>query len=460
MKRIMLLVATAALMLGTAATASAQQTKAEQRAAKKEAFVDHLENHFKFYGFVRNYFAFDTRESTAGTGDLYYYMPKDESWNYATAADATAAGEEWQDLNAIPSFRYLSLTTRVGVDVSGYEISGYKLGGKIEADFYAGVSGVTGTAQLRLRQAYVTVDKDWRSWKIGQAWHPMAVDLPDIFSLESGAPFGPFSRTPQVTADFRLGKGFSLTASLIWQMQYTSTGPSLTKADDGTWNYKTAAASADYIKYSCTPETYLGFNYKNDKLLFRLGGEVLSIKPRKYDYDLTTGKALHKVGDRLTTWNVFFYGQEKAGNWTFKEKVTYANDGSHMNLVGGYGVSKINADGSWEYSATRSLSAWATIAWKKGKWQPSILGGYIKEFGTAEDLVGGFWGKNSAGSLNQMYRIQPEVLYTLGKFQVGLEYMYTAVEYGKNGTSLNKLVTDKLHWVGNHRVQAMVKFNF
>ena len=29
------------------------------------------ENHFKFYGFVRNFFAFDTRESVAGTGDLF-----------------------------------------------------------------------------------------------------------------------------------------------------------------------------------------------------------------------------------------------------------------------------------------------------------------------------------------------------------------------------------------------------
>ena len=28
-------------------------------------------NNFKFYGFVRNYFVFDSRESVSGTGDLF-----------------------------------------------------------------------------------------------------------------------------------------------------------------------------------------------------------------------------------------------------------------------------------------------------------------------------------------------------------------------------------------------------
>lgn len=456
MKRIICIAALAALI--SPLSAFAQKT-AEEKAARKEAVKEHLENHFKFYGFIRNYFAFDSRESTAGTGDLYYYMPKDNSWNFATAEEAAAAGEERQDLNAIPSFRYLSLTSRAGVDVSGYELKGFKFGAKLEADFYAGVSGVTGTAQFRLRQAYATVQKDWASMKLGQAWHPMAADLPDIFSLESGVPFGPFSRTPQLTFDFALGKGFSLTASLIWQMQYTSTGP------DG--------ASANYIKYSCTPESYLGFNFKNDKVLFRLGAEVLSIKPRNYltraltdasgqpilDGDGVQKTAKFKTRDRLTTWNVFFYGQQNAGGLVFKEKVTYANDGSHMNLIGGYGVSGMNEDGSWEYSATRNVSAWATIAYKKNKsWMPSILVGYIKEFGTPKEIVGDFWFKNSANAVNQMYRIQPEIVYTIGKFQFGLEYMMTAVHYGKCNTF--KLATDNLHWVYNHRAQAMIKFNF
>ena len=170
--------------------------------------------HFKVYGFIRNYFALDTRNSSAGTEDLYYYMPLDEK---------IVDGE---DVNAVPSFRFAALTTRVGLDVTGYEIQGYKVGAKIETDFYAGLTGTTGTATLRLRQAYLTLGKGGRSWKFGQAWHPMAADMPDIFSLETGVPFQPFSRTPQITFDTKLSDHVSLTASALWQMQYTSTGPS------------------------------------------------------------------------------------------------------------------------------------------------------------------------------------------------------------------------------------------
>ena len=383
----------------------------------------------KWYGFVRNYFAFDTRESSAGTEDLDYYMPKDQKLN-----------AEGEDINAVTSLRFAALTSRLGVDVLGYEAGGYKFGAKIEADFYSGVSGVTGTAQMRLRQAYVTAAKGDRSWKVGQAWHPMAADLPDIFSLESGVPFGAFSRTPQVTLDYKLSDKFYLTASAIWQMQYTSTGPE--------------GAVANYIKYGCTPEFFLGLNYKADGKIFRLGADVLSIKPRRYD---ATGTV--KVSDRLTTVNLFEYGQITTGDWTLREKLIYANDGSHMNMVGGYGVSGINTDGSWEYSATRNISFWATAICKKSKsWVPSVLVGYLKNFGTSEDIIGEFWCKNSANSIAQMFRIQPEIVYNIGKFAVGLEYMCTAVQYGTCGA--RKVADTDLHWILNHRIQSMVKFTF
>ena len=387
------------------------------------------ETHFKWYGFIRSYFAFDTHVSSAGTEDLYFYMPKDQN-----IVDGV-------DLNETASFRFAALTSRIGVDVLGYEVKGYKVGAKIEADFYSGVSGVTGTAQLRLRQAYVTLDKKGRSWKIGQAWHPMAADLPDIFSLESGAPFGPFSRTPLVALDLKMGSGMSLTAAAIWQMQYTSTGPE--------------GAVANYIKYGCTPEMYLGLNYKGGSSVVKAGVDVLSIKPRQYN---EAGTA--KVSDRLTTFNVFEYGQFKAGDFTIKEKVTYANDGSHMNMVGGYGVSGINDDGSWNYSATRNISAWASLQYKKKDchWVPSLFLGYNKNLGTKDEIIGSFWCKNSANTVAQMYRIQADVLYNLGKVAFGIELMSTTVQYGKADSHM--LVTDDLHFVSNHRIQAMVKYTF
>ena len=415
MKKIIIFLASALLVSGNA---FAQERKDAPAAA----------SHFKVYGFVRNYFAFDTRECLSGTEDLYFYMPKDENMS---------GGE---DLNATPSFRFAALTSRVGLDVTGYEFAGIKMGAKIETDFYCGITGVTGTAQLRLRQAYVTLARNNHSWKLGQAWHPMAADLPDIFSLESGAPFGPFSRTPQVTYDVNFSQNVGLTASAIWQMQYTSTGPE--------------GASANYIKYGCTPELYLGLNFKGSKGLLRVGADMLSIKPRKYN-----AAGDKTVSDRLTTFNFFEYGQLKAGDFTLKEKITYANDGSHMNLVGGYGVIDNALKDGWEYRPTRTLAGWFTAqyAQKDSRWIPEILIGYSKNFGTSE-AVSQAWFKNNASTVSQLIRVQPEIIYRLGKLDFGLEYMMTAAQYGDKGDRVT--AEKKLHWVTNHRIQAMVKFSF
>ena len=95
--------------------------------------TDSPKNHFKLYGFIRNYFAFDTRESVSGTGNLFYYLPKDVNMNDAG-----------QDLNEQASFRFLALTSRVGLDVSGYQMDNVHFGAKVEADFYSGLSGSTG----------------------------------------------------------------------------------------------------------------------------------------------------------------------------------------------------------------------------------------------------------------------------------------------------------------------------
>ena len=146
----------AALLFLTLTGASAQETK------------------FKLYGFIRNYAVVDTRESVYGTADFFYYVPKDRKM------------VNGQDLNEQATFSFAALTSRLGLDISGYEYEGWKVGAKFEADFYSGVSGVTGVAQFRLRQAYMTLAKDSFSAKIGQAWHPMATDLPHVMSLNSG----------------------------------------------------------------------------------------------------------------------------------------------------------------------------------------------------------------------------------------------------------------------------------
>lgn len=392
----------------------------------------------KIGGFVRNYFSYDTRENVAGTEDLFEWVPKD----IKTGADGA-------DLNAVNSFRFTALTSRLYVTATGYEIDGWSVGARIEGDFYAGVSGVTGTATMRLRQAFVTMDKDILKLKMGQAWHPMAADMPDVFALNTGAPFGPFSRTPLVSADVDLGSGLSLNGAALWQMQYVSAGPS--------------GASADYMKYGCTPEFYFGLSYSSAGFVGRVGADVLSIRPR---YLNTAGTA--KVSDRITTVSPFAYAQWTDGKLSVKAKTVFAQAGEHISLNGGYGVTEIAADGSWKYSPTRNSSSWMSVRYGS-RLQAVLFVGYVRNFGTADPIVDAshlYFSKNSYSNMTQMYRVTPAVIYNMGKVQFGLEYERTAIEYGSfdpadilNGKFYG-LATRDLHWVANNRIQAMVKYTF
>ena len=105
---------------------------------------EHLQNHFKFYGFIRNYSIYDSRESKSGTSDLFYYLPLDHKMN----EDGTL------DLNDHGSFRFVALTSRVGLDVSGYQINNVHFGAKVEADFYAGLSSFDSKDKYKAEAAY------------------------------------------------------------------------------------------------------------------------------------------------------------------------------------------------------------------------------------------------------------------------------------------------------------------
>ena len=180
-----------------------------------------------------------------------------------------------------------------------------------------------------------------------------------------------------------------------------------------------------------------------------------------------------KVSDRLTTISPYMYLQYKKDKFTAKAKTTYGSAGEHVGLMSGYGVTAkydaLNEDGHWDYAPLHSSSSWMTLSYGK-KWQGTLFCGYVKNLGSSADLLNedgvtaadDFWfNKNGFKNLNQIVRVSPQVLFNYGKLALGLEYVFTAVQYG-DGKSYNKrgLSLEDLHWISNHRVQMVVKFSF
>ena len=422
---------------------------------------------FKFYGFVRNYACYDTRESMTSNSEQFYYMPKDISLD--------ANGE---DLNAQPNMMLLSITTRLGLNVSGLNFLGSKTSAKIEADF-AGFG--TSNTVLRIRQAYAKMEWEHNHLLVGQAWHPIMGDMmPDVFSLETGAPFTPFSRTPQLRYDY-VNKGVTLTATALYQFQYTSYGP------DG--------ASFNYARNAVVPEIYLQAMYKNGGFQAGAGIDILTIKPRQSytikeiqnetyyvpAYDETGAPVLDGNGNQtflpvnqskevtktykcneapVVSFTPTLFASYKADRWGIKGRVTYAQNAAHLSMISGYAVTGIKENGEQEYSTLNSIGGWIDATYKqplkKGNLLFCCFAGYTKNLGCEKDIVGAIYMRGEK-NMDYMWRIAPSILYTHNALQVGVEYNPTTVGYGKHDGDYKMY---NPHTVTNHRICAMVKYNF
>ena len=412
------------------------------------AFAQETPAKFKLYGFIRNYMTADTRAVNAGTEDLYYYMPKGHDYKNATTADSKF------DANEGFNWRFVSLTTRLGLDVSGYKFGTMGVSGKVEADFYNLSSNVP---ILRLRQAFMKLawDESPVSLTLGQTWHPMAADMPHMNNLETGAPFNPFNRSPQVTLDYKAGD-FTFTASLLYLNHYLPTGP--------------AGKTKDYYKYGL-PELYAGVTYKSGKFTGKLGLDMVNMRPYRTVKAtwVNSPDAVSKVNGMLTTFSPFVFLQYTDGMFQLRAKSILAQAGEHMNLLSGYGISNFD----WtkgvviEYTPMQDWASFVSFSYGK-KVQAMCMLGYMKQLGTTKDLFTGYvpeegnlW-MNSAADVHiqQAFRATPTVAWNIGKFTLSLEYNLTAAEFGSGTRNARGMYTGEKEWILNHRFICMTKFNF
>ena len=385
------------------------------------------------YGFVRNYFTYDSRSCVQSNEGLFNMLPNDV--NYGANGD---------DLNAIPSVRFLSMTTRFGINVSGPEIWGAKSSAKIESDFCGASSGTA--FNLRIRQAYTKLAWDNSDLLVGQAWHPMSGDLmPEVFSLATGAPFNPFNRSPQMRYNYAPVKGLSFTVAALYQYQYGSVG-----LDGKTSNV--------YSRNAIVPELFIGMTAKGKHLTGGFGVNASTIAPRVLANDM-------RVDERLTSYSAMAFGSLKVDDLSVRAKATYGQNTSHMQQPTGFGVIEVFDNGVYNYESMQLGSAWITMMYGK-KLRYGFFAGWMKNYGSAGDDFMNLVVRNNKG-MDQAYRFSPIVTYKVENMQIGLEYEHTATAYGDYVMDMNDFPREitngtvtNTHWVANNRVCVMVKYDF
>jgi hypothetical protein len=393
-----------------------------------------------FSGFVKNDIFFDTRQvETLREGHFLLY-PLNEK-----------PDKDGKDINASPSFNMLSIQSRLHGDITAPDALGAKTSGVLEAEFFG-----TSNADIngfRLRHAYVKLN--WKNTEllVGQTWHPMFVSncYPDVVSFNTGVPFQPFSRNPQIRVTQKLGP-MHLLAAVMSQRDFSSTGP--------------AGASTTYLRNSAIPDMHLQLYYtktdndQKNEITAGIGAGYKFLKPR-----LVTDSS-YKTSEKIGSFSSLAYFKLKLNNVTWKLEGAYGQNMYDLMMLGGYAI---KYDTTAEdllrdekhYTTLDAFSVWTDLGITVKKFQFGIFGGYTQNLGSLHNIQS--W--TSASSyysrgydIHHIYRVSPRVVFTTGKFRTAIEGEYTAAAYGSKINSLG--LTDGLKTVNNIRVLLAVYYFF
>jgi len=360
----------------------------------------------KFSGYIKSDIFYDTRQSGASNGlrEGHFYLFPDNVLN-------DAAGN---DLNANPSFHMLNIQTRIRGDIKGPDAFGAKTSGVIEAEFFGtSESDLNG---FRLRHAFIRLDWTNTSLLTGQYWHPLfpAESFPGTLSFNTGAPFVPFSRNPQVRLTQKLGP-ISFSATAYSQRDFTSPGP------DGNSN--------KYLRNSGMPGLNFQVRVPAGKAITGWAGiDYKKLRPElktsmNYETKSTIGSlaAFANIKIKTTPLNVSFMG-------------VYGQNATDLMMIGGYAVSEVTsvANDFKIYTNLNSASFWIDLATNGKKVFFGLFSGYSKNLGGSDEIAGAFYGRGA--NIDHLFRISPRITITEGRFSFAGEIESTTAAYGTTGS--------------------------
>lgn len=360
-------------------------------------------------GFVRNDVIFNTRELISARGEN----------TFSLVPSAIVEDADGNDINANPNFNMSAIASRLSAKITGPDAFGAKTSALIEADFL-GFNTSTKSA-FRLRNAMLKFDWGKNILMTGQYWHPLFVTdcYPGTVSFNTGVPFNPLARVPQIRYTRKLTSNIGIDAGFMAQGMYTSVAPTYS------------------AQRSAMPEINVQLKFKNDKIAAGAGVNYLVLKPSlSTSVTDTAGVTSTYVSDATVSGLSFLgYMKMKLKPVTLSFYGLYGQNTSNVITVGGYAVkydttyTQAQLDkGYVEYIPTTSLSTWFDCHTNGEKIQFGIFAGYAKNMGAAEEIdnstFSGRW-----GNVNSMMRISPRVMFISNKTKIGFEVEYHTIDY-------------------------------
>ncbi len=360
-------------------------------------------------------------------------------------------------INETPTYNFSSMASRLGVRISGPVILNAKTTANIEADF-AGDLG-SNPALFRVRQANAVFTWPKSSLLIGQTWHPFwsGKVFPSVAGLNTGCPFQPFNRSPQIRFDYKPSSGLILTVAAVGEFQYKSYGFSKIE------NYTTEKSDM-YSRNGGIPELTANIEMNNGGCTLGAGTSLKYILPTLYTVG-TSGKFVSN--DKVKALSFVGYGQYVKNLFTIRAKAVWGQNMTHLNIPGGYGIKSLNkATGAVTYTPYNSFTSYINMVYGK-KYQIGFFGGIMKNQGTVDALYN--FGTDALPSavtpgllpnIASMYRIAPHFAFNMSKLRFVFEYELTNAKYGTGNIDLSDGLYNSHVNATNKRALLVMMYSF
>lgn len=368
-----------------------------------------------FHGFIKSDVWYDSRQVAGAREDLFLLYPKRPAFD-----------RNGRDIHDYHSFNFTAITTRLNGTVKGPDAFGAKSMGVMEADF-SGLSNAD-VSGFRLRHAYVQL-----SWKhsrliMGHYWHPFFVTevFPSVLALNTGAPFQPFIRSPQVQFNHQKGN-WTATIAALSQLDYMNDGPE--------------GPSPKYLRQSGLPNFHFQMQYQQGMLTMGSAADWKRLRPK-----VTTDSLVYTEAT-VDGWSYMLYFKVLKEPWQFKAKAIYGQNLTEHLLLGGYAEKSYDATtGTATYTPTQHMFFWANLIYQASPaLDLGIFAGYATNMGTLHNNTGRYFARGS--DIEYAYRIAPMMVFKSGKVHLMTEIEYTVAAYGQpaaDGRVLNSRETANL----------------
>lgn len=395
--------------------------------AKRNKFLDSLmikTPYFgiKFGGFLRHDAAFDSRQVIGARESSVLLWPKD-----------VVRDVDGKDINAAPNFQMLAIISRLSGTITGPDVMKAKTSGIFEAEFFGNTEASIN--EFRLRHAWIKLDWKKTQLGLGQYWNPMTVMdcYAGVVNFNTGAPFMPFNRNPQIRLTQKLGTKFNMIVAAVSQRDFSS--------------------NTEAYRNSALPAGHLQFQFKTAKFVAGIAGHVENLRPKTSG---TIAPGVVKVSnERVTSLSSIAYAKIITKPVMIRAEAFVGQNASTFVMLGGF-VGYTLPGGLETYQTMNTKSAWIDIVSNNKKIAPGIFFGYTQNDGTGSSVdeatvatygLSSALGAVAAGAgkrtIAYMYRVSPRVEFLFNNFKFGFEIECTTAQWGdaeNDGTVRNNKV--------------------